>query len=181
MKKAVGILLALFFLTVVFALMVPDQRATGPAVENEKPEAVISEREIQSSGYIEYALLGKGRYLAILDPVVFDEERHGGTLTIFDTLNGAIIERISNVASFALVPSKEQMLLFSARVGSEFELFSLDLETGLSAALGAEPDLEMEEAELMSANFSDEESLLLEANNVALLSDSSKFILRINR
>ncbi|MDP3881227.1 MAG: hypothetical protein Q8Q32_03565 [bacterium] len=181
MKKAVGILLVIFVLSLAFAFLVPDQRDLGPAVEDKKPEAVISEREIQSSGYIEYALLGKDRYLAILDPNVFEGERHGGTLTIFDTLNGAIKERINNVASFTPIPSEEQMLLFSARTGSEFALFSLDLETGLSATLDAGPDLEMEEAELMAASFSDEENLLLEANNIALLSHSSKFILRINQ
>ena len=136
MKKAVGILLALFVLAVTFALLVPDQRDLGPAIESKQDkEAVVSEKEIQAFNHIEYSLLSNGRYLAVLDPGGFEGERHGGALTIFDTLNGAVIERLDSVSGFAPVNLNSGIFIFSARAGSEFRVFSYDLETGLSKDL----------------------------------------------
>lgn len=135
MRKAVGILLVIFVLTLAFAFLVPDQRDLAPAMESEKKELVVSQKEIRAFNHIEYSLLSDGRYLAVLDPGGFEGERHGGALTIFDTLNGAIIERIDNVSGFAPIDLSSGAFIFSARAGSEFGVFSYNLDTGLSSDL----------------------------------------------
>jgi hypothetical protein len=136
MKRIVGVLVVIFALTLLFAIIIPDQRSLAPTEEMVEIVEPVSAIEIAAFNHIEYALLEDGRYLAILDPGGFEGERHGGALTIFDTLNGAVKERFDSVAGFAPMSLGSSAIIFSARTDNGFSLFSFSLEDGLTANLG---------------------------------------------